>query len=306
MKTMSPTPRDQDTASSTRRWIDISATPSLPTYIGDIWRRRSMAVEVARNSFKSQHLDSVLGELWFLLNPILLIAVYWLVFGVIFGSDRGVENMLGFISLGVFTFDFSRTGLMRAAKSVISNRGLLTTMMFPRALLPLAVMLEQVYSYLPQMLVAAALVVLTGEPVTWAWLMMPVVLAVQAVWTLGAGLVVARLSHHAHDIREALPFVLRLSLYLSGVIFNLDSLLRSDRVAAVLARVGLEAQDLATAMVLNPFYDFVTLARHYMMASQPATLPLGLLWTATVVWAIVALVVGLVFFRGAEREYGRD
>lgn len=306
MNTMSSTQRGEPAASPSPQWIKISATPSIRDYVADIWRRRSMAVEVARNSVKSQHVDAVLGELWFLINPILLIAVYWLVFGLIFGGDRGVDNTLGFISLGVFTFDFSRTGLMRAANSMITNRGLLTTMMFPRALLPLAVMLEQVYSYLPQMAVAAGLVVLTGEPITWAWLMMPVVLAVQTVWTLGAGLVVARLSHHAHDMKEALPFVLRLALYLSGVIFNLDGLLRSERMAAVFARVGLEAQDVANAMVLNPFYDFVTLARHYMMASQPAAVPLDLLWTATITWAIVALVAGLVFFRGAEREYGRD
>lgn len=287
-------------------WLDVAATPNTLEYVADLWRRRRLAIEIARKRLKSRHVDSVLGELWFLLNPILLIAVYWLVFGVIFGGRRGIDNFVGFISLGIFTFDYSRTALMQAAGSMNANRGLMTSLAFPRALIPVAQMMENAYGYIPQMVVAVVVLLLTGEPITQAWLMMPLVLAVQTLWTLGAGLFLARLGHHAHDVKEALPFVFRLALYLSGIIFSIEEVLTRPGMVSTLESIGLTPSDVLHFMLINPFYDFVALSRNYLMESYSVPVDVGLLWIACCLWAVVAMIGGLVFFRGAEKDYGRD
>lgn len=286
-------------------WLDVAATPSLAEYAREVWRRRALAIEIARKRFKSRHVDSVLGELWFLLNPILLITVYWLVFGLIFNESRSIPNFAGFLSLGIFVFDYSRTALMQAAGIIKAKRGLIRSLSFPRALIPIAQLMENAYAYIPQMVVAVAMLLLTGEPITSAWLMMPVVLAVQTVWTLGACLFVARLGHHAHDVKQALPFLLRLALYLSGVIFSIEAVITSDRAVEVLAGFGIDPTTLLNAMLLNPFYDYVALARYYLLSSYTPPVDIGLLWFASCVWAVVALIGGVWFFRGAEKEYGR-
>lgn len=288
------------------QWVDLTARPSFLGYVRNVWRRRDMAVEIARNNLRSEHVDAALGEIWFLLNPLLLIGVYWLVFGEILQTNRGVTNFVGFLAVGIFTFDLTRTGLLRSSKSLVANRGLMSSLSFPRALLPVAVTLEQTYTYLPQIVVTGVILLLTDEPVMWSWLMVPVLLAVQTLFTLGGGLIVARLGHHAHDTSTALPFVMRLAFYLSGILFSFDEFWTAARVTVWSERLGIAEVLLAQVAVVNPFYCFVTLARHYLMASSPSPNPLWLLWASVGIWTVVLLVVGLYFFRGAEREYGRD
>lgn len=295
-----------DIAPSGPGWVDLTKKPSFVSYMRDVWRRRDMAVEIARNSLKSEHVDSALGELWFLLNPLMSIGVYWLVFGVVMGTDRGVTNFVGFLAVGVFTFDLSRGGLLRSTRSMISNRGLMTALRFPRALIPLAVTLEQSYNFLPQIAVAAGILLLTGEPVRLAWVMVPVMLALQTLFTLGAGLFVARLGHHAHDTKNALPFVLRLVFYLSGILFSMHEFASGERVVDKAAEFGISEFVITHVNILNPFHSFVTMARHYMLASQPSPYPVSWLWLTTGAWTLLLLFGGLWFFRGAELDYGRD
>lgn len=288
-------------------WIDLASTPSLATYVASLWRRRSFAVEVARSNVRSEHVDSVLGEAWFLLNPLLLIGVYWLIFGVFLQIDRGVEGSYpAFVAIGVFTFDLSRSGMMRSSGCMVRHVGLVRSLHFPRALIPIAVALEQGYRYLPEMVVVMGILLATGETPQFGWLAVLPILVVQTIFTLGAGLFVARLGHHAHDARNALPFLLRLAFYLSGILYSVDDLLRRDEVLAFAGQYGLGLVDLRRLALLNPFYDYVTLARHYLMAAQPSKLPVVEVWAAAVAWALVALVAGLAWFRRAERDFGRE
>lgn len=287
-------------------WIDLTEKPSFVTYVRDLWRRRDMAAEIARNNVKSEHVDSALGEVWFLLNPLLLIGVYWLIFGKLMGTSRGVENFIAFLSIGVFTYDLSRGGLLRSARSMLSNRGLMTALRFPRALVPLAVTLEQSYNYLPQVGVAAVIVLVTGEPVLWTWLMIPLLLVLMTMFTLGGGLFVARLGHHAHDTKNALPFLMRLTFYLSGILFPIERIIGNDRIINEAAEYGINEFVVTNIMVVNPFFCFVTIARHYMISTYTSPYPLAWLWTSAGAWTVVLLVVGLWFFRGAELDYGRD
>ena len=89
------------------------------------------------------HQDTLLGNVWHLGNPLLSIAVYYLVFGVVLGVDRGVDNFILWLTVGVFTFGLTSRTVLGGAESISTNQGLMRSIRFPRALLPVSVVISR-------------------------------------------------------------------------------------------------------------------------------------------------------------------
>lgn len=273
----------------------LGSTPSLRRYLREVWDRRQFAWASAMGEVRSQHMDTVLGNVWHLLNPILLIAVYYLVFGVVLDVDRGVgDNILGFIAIGVLTYQLAQRAITSAARSIIGNEGLIRSLQFPRALLPLGTMIKEALSFLPGLLVILVLVVVSGEGVTPAWALMAPVFVLQAIFILGAGMFLARVADRFRDTVNILPFVFRLGFYGSAVIYPVDE--RFD--------VFETYPWISWIFVSNPFYAQISLWRESLMTTYGVD-KVPWLWVSASLWAVAALVVGTIVFRAGEKEYGR-
>ncbi len=83
--------------------------------------------------------DTLLGNLWHLGNPLLSVAVYYLIFGVVLGVTRGIDNYILWLSIGVFAFGLTTSTVLGGATSIASNKGLIRSIRFPRALLTVSV-----------------------------------------------------------------------------------------------------------------------------------------------------------------------
>ena len=220
------------------------------------------------------------------LNPLLQVGVYFLVFGVIMPFDRGVDQYLVFLTIGVFVFHYSQRVITEAARSVVVNLGLIRTLRFPRATLPLSATVGQTMAFVPALTVMAAVVAAHG---TWPhprWLLIPALLVLQSAFSLGAGFLAARYNYTYRDLENLLPFVFRLAFYVSGVLYSVDHYIDSTLGRAV--------------FLANPFYCFVTVWR-WVLAGTPAA---GEIWVATGVWSTVTLVVGFTLFRARDTTYG--
>jgi teichoic acid transport system permease protein len=268
----------------------LGGNPPLSVYLASIWRRREFAWNVALGELRSQHLDTALGNLWHLINPILLISVYYLVFGVVLGTDRGVDNFLAFLAIGVFTFNYLQKAILGGGRTLISNVGLIRSLQFPRALLPISATLRETMAFWSATLVMVAAVVLTGEPLTWTWLALLPSIALATVFAMGLSFVAARLADRFRDLLNVLPFLFRIAFYLSGVLYSVDAYINDPRILR--------------ALLANPFYVFISLPREYLMASQEHDF-VGWMWLSAVAWAAGSFVVGMLLFRAGEREYGR-
>lgn len=273
------------------RLVRLGEPQSLRDYLASLWQRRPFAWHTARGELQSQHLDTALGNLWHLINPILLISVYYLVFGVVIETSRGLPDgmFLSFLAVGVFTFQFSQKAVISGARTISSNQGLIRTLQFPRALLPISTIIRETIGYATAFVVMFA-VVLTYERPRWMWLLVPVAFVLQLAFTMGATFLSARLTDKFRDLENLLPFLFRLMFYASGVLFRVDAYLTDPTIARL--------------FLFNPFYVFVTLPRHlfFRQYNPPNT---EWLWVSAGVWAVIALVVGLLVFRAGEREYGR-
>lgn len=265
----------------------LGVQPGLRDYMSDLWRRREFAHEIAAGNLRAQNMDTVLGNVWHLLNPLFLVGVYFLMFGVILDVNRGVENFVAFLAVGVFIYHFTQRAVMAGAKSVVSNEGLVRSIKFPRAVLPVASVLEEALAFLPALGVLLVVALATGEPVRTTWVLLPVIVLLQLLFNLGGGFVVARLTDRFRDVANILPYVFRLFFYLSGALYPVSRFVEDP----------LQRQ----LFNLNPMYTFITIARQPVIGldADPEV------WAAAVGWAVVLFVGGLLFFRAGEHRYGR-
>lgn len=266
----------------------VVTRPSLGAYLRDTWRRRDFALAIAGSELRGQHMDSVLGNIWHVLNPLLLAGVYYLVFGVLLDISRGVDNFPAFIVVGVFVFHHSQKAIISGSASVVSNEGLIRSIQFPRAILPLSTVIGHSLAFLPAIVVMLLIIIGTGEMPRPGWVLLLPILMMQALFNLGAAFVVARMTDLFRDVQNVLPYLFRLAFYGSGVLYAPSRFVDDERILAFFD--------------FNPFFVFVSLARGPLLAEMsidPRLVTIGAAWT------LVLLIGGFLFFRRGEDRYGR-
>lgn len=269
---------------------DAHESSKLGVYLRELRSRRPYVHHVAINELKSRQVTNVLGNLWHLLNPLLSIAVFYVIFGLLLDTDRGVDNFLLFLTTGLFLYQFTQSSTIDGAKSIVTNKGLIKAVHFPRALLPLTSTWTEFLASLSTYVVLFLTAFVTGQSPRWSWLAIAPIILLQLVFNTGLGMAAARAAHHFIDTIQILPFVFRLVLYASGVIFSVDAYVESDN------------QFVHLAFVLNPMYCFITMGRWAMMGVECDPQ----LVLSAVGWSIVALLVGFFWFRAGEESYARD
>jgi teichoic acid transport system permease protein len=268
--------------------VSASKIPSLLDYLKSTWRRKDFIAELADARSTQQYSDSLLGRIWQLITPILNAAIYYLIFGVLLGTNKGIENFTAFLVAGVFVFNFMQVTVTAASASIPKNDRLIKAIHFPKLVLPLATVVQQIQQYFVSLAVLLVIVLATGEPLTVMWLTLPLVLAMQVLFTTGFALILARWGARSRDINQLLPFFTRTWRYVSGVFFSI-AVFTADMPGAV--GIGLQ---------LNPGAVYIDLVRDSIMVSESSD---PLIWIMGAIWAIVFFAVGLVYFYRGEKKY---
>src|SRR3954451_21112591 len=112
--------------------------PPLGSYVRELWRRREVAVELSRTQLREQHFNTVFGQLWLVLNPLLLALVYFLLVDILRRSDSHDGQFFAHLRAGLFVFYSIHNSTTVAVKSVTKGGRLILNPAFPRVLLPLA------------------------------------------------------------------------------------------------------------------------------------------------------------------------
>src|SRR5580700_8694174 len=115
-----------------------AARPPVLAYLRQLWRRHQfiMAFATARNV--AMYTEARLGQLWQVLTPLLNVAVYWLIFGIILDTSKGIPDFISFLVVGVFVFNFTQRAFIATSTVVTDSLPLIRALQFPRAALPLA------------------------------------------------------------------------------------------------------------------------------------------------------------------------
>lgn len=274
---------------STSHLIELGRRMPASAYVRAIWNRREFAWAVPVNELRAQNMDTVLGNLWHLLNPLMLVGVYWLIFDVIVDvGDRGLPGIpyVAFLTVGVFLYQYTQKSTIQGAKSIVGNLGLIRSMQFPRAILPLSAVIQETISLMPALLLMLVVVVLSGVSPNLLWPLLLPLVAIQAIFNLGAAFYVARMTDYFRDLQNVLPYVFRLVFYMSGVLFPATRFVPEEYLIF---------------FDINPVYAFITAARDVILMGEFDPLR----WLSVVAWSLVLVASGFVFFRASEHRYGR-
>lgn len=269
----------------------VARRPALPAYIKQLWNRRFFIIADSRARVTSGNRRMFLGNTWLVLRPVLDATVYFLIFGMLLQSSRGIDNFIGYLIVGVFLFRSTARCLMTGATSVTGGRNLIRSFTFPRAALPIAAVVKETLSMIP-VLVTMMVIIVVIPPhaeVSWRWLLFPLVFALQVVFNTGLALGVARLVARFRDLNNVLSFVTRFWLYGSAVFFSYDRFVDHPTVLLL--------------MKLNPMFIVLDVSRDVLVYAQTPELRSWFLLSG---WALIALIVGFVYFWRGEETYGRD
>ncbi|MCF0092318.1 ABC transporter permease [Micromonospora sp. NPDC049114] len=270
--------------------------PSLGAYARQLWSYRHFMSAYSRAKVASSFSNTQLGQLWQVLTPLTNAAVYYLIFGVIVAQDRHVPNFIAYLCTGIFIFTFTQSAALQGTSAITGNLGLIRALHFPRAALPITVTLVQFQQLLMSMLVLAAIVLATGEPITFRWLLIAPTLLLQAIFNIGLTMIMARIGSKVTDLKQVMPFVMRAWLYGSGVLYSVT--LFAERLPGWAA----------TALESNPILVYIELARYSLLESAyPAHIASSptRLWLLAAGWAVAVGFGGFVYFWRGEKEYGR-
>jgi len=187
--------------------------PALRPYFKALWQRREFAAEMSRTNIRGAHTNTFFGQVWLVLNPLLLALVYYLLTDIIAGGSTKVDAGLRFAHMcgGLFAFYYFSGAMTAGAASVVGGGKLLMNQSFPRMLLPLSAVRTAFFRFLPTLVVYVAIHVIVGLKLHWQMLLAPVFLVLLTIFAAGMGMIFAALQVYFRDTTSFLPYLLALS-----------------------------------------------------------------------------------------------
>jgi teichoic acid transport system permease protein len=264
----------------------VVGLPPLGPYFRELWRRRQFALELSRSRLHARHVDTVFGQLWLVLNPLLLGFVYFLLVDILGRGHRGggfLTHLLG----NLFAFYFVSNAVSDGANSVTGGGKLILNTAFPRLLLPLSSVIVSFRRFLPTLLVYAVSHVVAHYPIGWHLLLLVPILVLLIIFATGAATVFATMQVYFRDTKDFLPYLLRVWLYISPVLYYAEDV---KRLAPALRPI----------LVFNPLYHLLGAWGEVLDGHVLPSLSTFLIGTA---YAVGTLLAGCWLFLSREREF---
>ena len=251
----------------------------------DLMRHRYLFEQLVRRELRQKYKGSVLGVAWYLVNPLVLMGAYYLMFGVVFQVVQEEDYPL-FLMVGLVVWIFFSQALLSAAPSLLDQGALIRKARFPRELIPAGVVTVQAVTFMAVLGLVGVVTIAVRGTLDPALLLLPVVLVALYAFVLGLALIVSVLHAYFRDVAPILGAALLPWFFLSPIFFQPDSITENDG-----ARFALEW--------LNPVAPFIEGVRSVLYGGAAPSLAV---LAYVVVAGALALVVGRVLFGRLQAE----
>jgi teichoic acid transport system permease protein len=256
--------------------------PPMREYLRSLWSRRTFIAEFSRSELREQNYGSIFGQLWLVLNPLLLSAVYFLLINVIGGKSNPAR--FAHLTASLFLFYLIANSLTGGVKAITSGQRLILNTSFPRVMLPISATVVALFRFLPTLVVFFGIHAIMGLPYSWQMLWAIPIIFIAIVMSLGLAILISCINVYFRDISSMLPYLTRSLLYLSPVLYEAAHI--SHRIKKF--------------EVANPiFYLLDSWSRVMVHAEVPSTK--GLLHAT--IFAFLIFFVGTYFFLSRERDF---
>ena len=241
---------------------------------------------MAMGNLRARNATTALGLFWWVLNPLLMGGVYFVVFGLILDINRDLAYLLS----GIFVFYYTTTSITTGANSIIQNKTLLVNLQFPRLILPISAVIEAATGFLVSI---PALYLIIG-PIQGVWppmriiVLFPIIFVIQTVFNLGLAALVARVTVPFRDITNVIPHLLRIWFYLSPILYTVGQFSSLPDWAVKLYN-------------LNPLVPILSVYRSALLGYQFESSDLVL----SAIWAFGLATVAITVFVKYEGKMAR-
>jgi len=293
-------PTSEATASTRRRGPRKGAGTLIRAGLDDMFGRRRLTRFLVGADIKRTHADTLFGQLWWVIDPLLQMAVYIILVTIIFA--RKTPDYPLFIFAAILPWKWFTTSLNDATLSVTGRQQLIRQIQFPKIVLPTASVIAGTLSFTFGLIALGFVYLFYLDRLT-AWiLLLPIIAAVQFLFTLALGILLSSLNAFFRDIQNVLRHFLRMWFYLSPALYSLSAISGSHKIVYDI-------------LSLNPFavlfesYRAVIWGSEVAVAGTTVYLPpgppnwLGLLLVTGV--SGLLLLFAIVVFKRAEPAFAR-
>ena len=256
--------------------------PPLIRYWKSLWSRRTFIAEFSRSELREQHFDSLFGQMWLVLNPLLLSGVYFLLIIIIQGSSD--VTRYAHLTATLFLFYLVANSLTGGVKSITAGQRLILNTAFPRIMLPISAVVIAVAKFIPTLLVFLIIRTALGLPYTWEMLWAFPVLFITIFLALGLAITISCINVYFRDIASFLPYLTRTLLYLSPILYEASAL--KPKLLAIEA--------------FNPLFPILDSWSRTLVHGQA---PEGSSLLSGFAWGTGVFLIGTYFFLSREREF---
>ena len=256
--------------------------PKLGRYWKSLWSRRTFIAEYSKSELREQHFDSVFGQLWLVLNPLLLSGVYFVLIVIIGGATDSGRYV--HLTASLFLFYLVANSLTGGVKSITAGQRLILNTAFPRIMLPLSAVVIALFKFLPTFLVFFVIKLVVGSNFSLQMLWAIPVLLITIFLSLALAITISCINVYFRDIASFLPYLTRTLLYLSPILYEASALKPSLRVLEI----------------FNPLFPILDAWSRAMVHGQAPSMSSLL---QSLAWASGIFFVGTYFFLSREREF---
>lgn len=279
--------------------IDTKTAHSRPTAfarLAELWQYRELVRNLVVGDLKSRYKNSVFGFFWSLLNPLGMMLVFTLIFGVLTPNVQ-IEKYPLFLLCGLLPWNYFSTSVTGSLYSVVGNGNLVKKVYFPRAVLPIATVLSQLVNFLLAFIVLfAALLVFQANFSPWLWTL-PLVLLIQTVFTLGIALVLSTLNVFYRDTAMIMDVVMLAWFFLTPVFYSANILPQSVTL------LGITINPQRLLYIVNPMASLVNIYRDLLYWGYRTDLDF---FVRTAVTAVLVFAFGFWFFHRYADRFGEE
>lgn len=252
-------------------------------------KNRILLAELVRTDFKLRYENSFLGYVWSILNPLLLFAVLYLVFGVFLGLDRGVEHFPVYLLTGIVLWRFFTEATNNGLKAVVARSGLIRKINFPKYIIVISGTVSSLINLGINLAIVLLFMVLTGVPITWeALLAIPYIVELY-IFALGIAFLLSAINVYLRDISYLWEVFIQAAFYATPIIYPISIIYeKSEWIAQAL-------------MILNPVAQAMHDVRYHLITHETLTVAAiaSSGWMVFIPFALVAIagIVGGLYFK---------
>ncbi len=252
--------------------------------VGTLYQSSDLIWAWTGRTIRGRYQQSVLGWLWAVVQPIVTVAIFTLIFTRFVPVDTSDVPYILFSYVAVTPWTFLATSLADMSNSLVMNMDLVTKIYFPREALPIAAMLARLLDFAIAVVLLFAMIFYYQTPLTAASLLyLPAILAIQVLLLIGLGFALAALNVFFRDVQPLLTLGLQLWFYLSPIIYP----------------VSLVPEHLRTLYSLNPMVGILEAYRSVLLHGEPPNIYLAI----SAVISIVFFFGGYWFFKRVEFQF---